>query len=590
MVPAVGGNLRVATPGHACQMDAGHCFPLPPVVQRCSCQPRSVLLPVVPCTCNQDEVVVSNGCSPSLTTTCDAPCRRCVEQGSAHIRALSSEPEDALLVALSERLEQHLTAEVRARSAVVSALVERLEQRLGEQTQKLEVLVSGQERLLTLFSGQGGRRPPDALVGHTEHHGRASFHLGLKNCMREHSHGRMTKSPKELLFGSENIGRVRQLIRAVVSSDKFDFLMCFLIVLNAAFLGFQADAAARRPSQEEPEGMRLAGSLFCWIFVCELMARLLGFGSAFFLGEERWWNLFDFVIVACSTAEEIITVIARAEIPMNTAVLRLMRILKFARIIRIVRILKFFRELRIMMLSMMASVRSLLWSVALLLMVMFGFAVSLTASVAEAVAEGVVFSGDLRCNFGSLPEALLLLLQAATGGMDWSAITDDLSSVSSLSVAVFVVYIIFVSFAVMNIMTGFFVECAMTSAEADLDRVINLQAEERERTAKNLREVLQSNSGKLTDRISWQELKFHLQEPKVRAYLKTLNLEVMDLQCFFDLVASDREEHPTVNIDEFVRCCLRLKGLAKNADVVVLRYQLEKLTTLLRGEWQDPSC
>mmetsp|Transcript_8094 Transcript_8094/g.19068 ORF Transcript_8094/g.19068 Transcript_8094/m.19068 type:complete len:136 (-) Transcript_8094:84-491(-) len=133
-------------------------------------------------------------------------------------------------------------------------------------------------------------------------------------------------------------------------------------------------------------------------------------------------------------------------------------------------------------------------------------------------------------------------------------------------------------------MTGFFVECAMTSAEADLDRVIKLQAEDVERTAKNLREVLQSSGDEWRQNISWAELKRHLQEPKVKAYLKALNLDLMDLQFFFDLVSSDKEEHPTVNIDEFVRCCLRLKGMAKNADVVVLRYQLEKLTALLKAD------
>eukprot|EP00416_Gambierdiscus_australes_P000102 CAMPEP_0171138530 /NCGR_PEP_ID=MMETSP0766_2-20121228/135232_1 /TAXON_ID=439317 /ORGANISM="Gambierdiscus australes, Strain CAWD 149" /LENGTH=134 /DNA_ID=CAMNT_0011602145 /DNA_START=9 /DNA_END=413 /DNA_ORIENTATION=- len=130
-------------------------------------------------------------------------------------------------------------------------------------------------------------------------------------------------------------------------------------------------------------------------------------------------------------------------------------------------------------------------------------------------------------------------------------------------------------------MTGFFVECAMTSAEADLDRVINLQAEDRERTAKNLRDLLSNADEELKDRISWYELKTHLAQPKVKAYLNTLNLELMDLQCFFDLVASESDENPTVNINEFVRCCLRLKGLAKNADVVVLRYQLEKLSSAL---------
>jgi len=406
----------------------------------------------------------------------------------------------------------------------------------------------------------------------------------LKNCMRETSH----MPTKDVFVSSENTDDpepcfLKRVARAIAESGKFEFVMCVLIVLNAVFLGVQADETARKPLQEESMTVRVTGGIFCWLFVLELLLRMMGFGHLFFQGEERQWNIFDLVIVSCTAAEEVISMTHVSQMPSNTAVLRVMRILKFARIIRIVRVLKFFRELRIMMMSMVASVRSLIWSVLLLLMVMFGFAVSLCTAVAEGVADGVVTEAQVNSKFGSLARALMLLLQVVTGGMDWSNVADDLADVSPIVVALFIFYIVFVSFAVMNIMTGFFVECAMTSAEADLERVIKLQADDRDRTAKNLREVLQSNDGEFKDRISWMELKSYLQEPKVKAYLKTLNLELMDLQCFFDLVA-DKEEHPTVNIDEFVRCCLRLKGAAKNADVVVIRYQLEKLTGLLRSD------
>jgi len=493
-----------------------------------------------------------------------------------------------LLAAIAKRLEQHLIAEAKAHSATLAALGERLEHRL-------EILASGQEQLLNLCSEATGVRGVSEAtsgnqLGQVMESTQAAFHLGLKNCLQESSAPRSKTSAHLCADNTDDEGllaRVRRQVLRVVESGKFDFIMCVLIVLNVIFLGVQADEAARRPMQEESLGVTVIGGIFCWLFVGELVLRLVGFGRSFWNGEERHWNIFDFVIVSCTAAEEVISLIHLTEAPSNMAILRVMRILKFARIIRIVRVLKFFRELRIMMLSMVASARSLIWSVALLLMVMFGFAVSLCTAVAEGVSDGTIPLEQAAKQFGSLPKTLLLLLQVVTGGVDWCTVADDLAEVSNMLVALFIFYIIFVSFAVMNIMTGFFVECAMTSAEADLERVLKLQADDRDRTAKNLREVL-TKEDEFKDRITWEELKLHLQKPKVKAYLQTLNLELMDLQCFFDLVASEKEEHPTVNIDEFVRCCLRLKGVAKNADVVVLRYQLEKLTHLLRQDCTPP--
>eukprot|EP00416_Gambierdiscus_australes_P036871 CAMPEP_0171110930 /NCGR_PEP_ID=MMETSP0766_2-20121228/73072_1 /TAXON_ID=439317 /ORGANISM="Gambierdiscus australes, Strain CAWD 149" /LENGTH=55 /DNA_ID=CAMNT_0011572857 /DNA_START=1 /DNA_END=165 /DNA_ORIENTATION=- len=55
-----------------------------------------------------------------------------------------------------------------------------------------------------------------------------------------------------------------------------------------------------------------------------------------------------------------------------------------------------------MMLSMVVSLRSLVWSLALLVMVMFGFAVSLITSFAEGVADGSVAQGACGGMLGSL--------------------------------------------------------------------------------------------------------------------------------------------------------------------------------------------
>merc|ERR1712157_372015 len=111
----------------------------------------------------------------------------------------------------------------------------------------------------------------------------------------------------------------------------------------------------------------------------------------------------------------------------------------------------------------------------------------------------------------------------------------------------------------------------------DLEHVIDEEIDDRERIVNNLRNVFHEADEMRTGKISWEMLKAHLDDSTVHAYFKTLNIEIWDLRTFFELSEGGVDE-AVVNIDEFVRACLRLKGPAKNADVVVLRHQLEMLS------------
>merc|ERR1719188_130379 len=105
-----------------------------------------------------------------------------------------------------------------------------------------------------------------------------------------------------------------------------------------------------------------------------------------------------------------------------------MRILKLVRVIRIMRVVRIFRELRIMMTSILATLRTLMWTLVCLFMVMFVFGVYLTTSVAEYRKDAD--DPELKRYFGSLPRTLMVLFQATAGGIDWHIITDLLADVS----------------------------------------------------------------------------------------------------------------------------------------------------------------
>jgi len=70
-----------------------------------------------------------------------------------------------------------------------------------------------------------------------------------------------------------------------------------------------------------------------------------------------------------------------------------------------------------------------------------------------------------------------------------------------------------------------------------------------------------------TQKLTWAQLKVHLGDPIVRAYFKKLDLEPWHLRSFFTLLKAGEEE-PEINIDHFIRGCMRLRCNVKNIDLM----------------------
>merc|ERR1719410_2586237 len=72
--------------------------------------------------------------------------------------------------------------------------------------------------------------------------------------------------------------------------------------------------------------------------------------------------------------------------------------------------------------------------------------------------------------------------------------------------------------------------------------------------------------------LSWEQLKVHLGDPKVRAYFKKIDLEPWHLRSFFQLLKVGDEE-PEVDIDQFIRGCMRLRCNVKNIDLMAALHE-----------------
>eukprot|EP00913_Durusdinium_trenchii_P017499 g16443.t1 len=169
---------------------------------------------------------------------------------------------------------------------------------------------------------------------------------------------------------------IRARARWLLSQQWFDMMIGACIILNSIIIGIQADWNVRNISVPEPEGFGVSEKIFAVIFTGELLLRIVGLGfRRFYCGPDWKWALFDTVVVSLQLFDEIITLAvgddSAAGSQGNLGFMRVVRVLRLLRILRLVRILQFVNELRTMVMSVASSMRSLVWTLVLMLLMMY---------------------------------------------------------------------------------------------------------------------------------------------------------------------------------------------------------------------------
>jgi len=264
---------------------------------------------------------------------------------------------------------------------------------------------------------------------------------------------------------------------------------------------------------------------------------------------------------------------------------------------RLIRVLKFFRELRVLVNSILGSLKSLGWTLLLLFVIMYVAAVYITQTAADyrrvhdTSQMGEDNAEDLEnmtAMFGSIFSSLYFLYKAMSGGADWGDVAQPLEEqIHFLFALFFCMYIAFTVFAVLNVVTGVFVDQAMIMSRQDHELVID---EELSREGSDINEFIRMFHEADADgngNVSWDEFQSHIEDERVKAYFKVLDLHVDQAEELFVLL--DPAKTGEVSIDDFVKGCVRMKGAAKSLDVQALLFQnkamkddLEKLRNSLQ--------
>merc|ERR1719284_939650 len=240
----------------------------------------------------------------------------------------------------------------------------------------------------------------------------------------------------------------------------------------------------------------------------------------------------------------------------------MLRFLKFGKSVRALRVMSHLSHLRGLLLCLQGSLLNLFWTVVALFVVYLIFSLFLMQIIVghleetgEALDETVFFE-----NFRSVESSVLTLYKASTGGDDWSMAYDVIQVAGPAGSVTYLVFVVFVQFALMNIITGIFVESAMTTLSPSPDMLAQEHARQEQRNAKLLEQMCIEVDTDFSGKLTQKQFEDGLRQNHIPRLLSMLGLQRHHVLEFFASMADAANDDGQVEISKFVSGCMVLKG------------------------------
>lgn len=257
--------------------------------------------------------------------------------------------------------------------------------------------------------------------------------------------------------------RIKWLTR-IVYSQPFELFIAGIILLNAIALALLTlpgiDGATR-------ESLVRFDEVALWIFIGELIARMISYGTKPWMFFKTGWNIFDFIIIGLSPL-----------FASQTLILRLLRIF------RLIRIFRFLPEVRILTRSITRSLPPLMSMSVLIFLALFIY----------GMAGVYLFSEEMPDQWGDITAALTSLFILLTLEEFANYLVDGLA-VSPWALPFYISYVFVIVFTILNVLIGVVLNAMDEAREENRQREAEL--EKLQTFARDVEEM--SADGQITD-------------------------------------------------------------------------------------------
>jgi len=342
----------------------------------------------------------------------------------------------------------------------------------------------------------------------------------------------------------------------VAASKKFEYTTLFIIVLNALFIGYDADFSARFG---KPDDLYVCGdykpsacyqfiffeNLFAVYFTMEVFIRFWAYKRKCSCLRDLWF-LFDSTLVMFMIVETwILPVMGTSGALSQLSVLRLLRLL---RITRMAKLMRFFPELQIIVKGMLAAVRAVVSVAILLIMLLYVFAIIFTSEYnqGDVSDEDVIGANKL---FGSMTKSMRHLFIMGTILDDITLCCNFIRSSSSNTfqmMTFFVLFVLISSFTMLNMLIG--ILCEVVCATGEGERRKSSEMGVRDAITTLFHKMDKDNNGEIT-RAEFLDMK---SDRHVMKALGHLEVKAKHFEMYADLMFKAEEgsgEVPTFDME-----------------------------------------
>ncbi len=256
---------------------------------------------------------------------------------------------------------------------------------------------------------------------------------------------------------------VQGRLSAIVAAPWFRNTITALIIVNAVILGWLTYAA---PGSAEARGLAFIDRAITWIFVLEILMKLVVLRLGFF---RSGWNWFDLIVVGVS-------VIPGAE---AMSAVRALRVLRVLRLLHIVPMMKQITEALFKALPGMGAILAVLGLV----------------TYVGAVMATMMYSGstdpEVVALFKDLPASAFTLFQVMTmDGWRNEVVQKVMDAGHPYAWTFFLIFIFLASFAILNLFIALIVEALQAGQEATQVAALKELEEEADEAQDDRREMM----------------------------------------------------------------------------------------------------
>jgi len=356
--------------------------------------------------------------------------------------------------------------------------------------------------------------------------------------------------------------------RRIACSHLFDNITLTVIAFNALWIAIDTDLNEADLLLDAKPFFIIVENVFCAYFSFEWFVRYMAFRVKR-NGLRDGWFVFDSALVLIMVFETWVftTVIllgtGGSSIGVDTAVLKLFRLVRLTRMARMARLLRAMPELMIMIKGMTVAMRSVFFTLFLLVCIVYVFAIAFVQLMGP---RGTLPNSDAGDNF--FPNVSQAMKSLLLGGVmpDQAELITGVGDVHPVMFVLIMIYILLAGLTVMNMLIG--VLCEVVSVVSAVEKETLLV-----NYVKDTLQTMLRSSGldaDCDDKISKEEFDQLLEKPDAARALQEVGVDVIGLVDFTDFIFQDGKE---LSFPDFMDVILQLRGTntATVKDIVDLR-------------------